>query len=287
MTTKTTTTCTRTRPVIRIPNLTVNNSTNSLPETPQGLRTASASYETLVKEDSYGILPDHKASINEQTNRDPVRVCSYKKPIGSKNPCKTGGLGARKLSTKAFTEVFKKCDLESLMKLVCLSAIKEMLFHKESWLSTNTSNSGIVDFQSTQIREIPLFLTALADRCPTSSEAVLHLHIHLGQCPKKCVDWPSKGCGYMIMNSPDEVVIALSGLWLKFGKLKLKNLICNQCCWDDRFTSGLRWDGDACGNIGRKRGPVEAEAQREWTECAVLTMEGTKSDVKWRRLDER
>ncbi|GJS93760.1 hypothetical protein Tco_0800728 [Tanacetum coccineum] len=50
---------------------------------------------------------------------------------------------------------------------------------------------------------------------------------------------------------------------------------------------GLRWDGDACGNIGRKRGPVEAEAQREWTECAVLTMEGTKSDVKWRRLDER
>ncbi|GKE47617.1 hypothetical protein Tco_1478875, partial [Tanacetum coccineum] len=75
-------------------------------------------------------------------------------------------------------------------------------------------------------------------------QAVLHLHIHLGQCPKKCVDWPSKGCGYMIMNSPDEAVIALSGLWLKFGKLKLRNLICNRCCWDDHFTSApLRDDG--------------------------------------------
>nr|GEV77408.1 hypothetical protein [Tanacetum cinerariifolium] len=83
---------------------------------------------------------------------------------------------------QAFTEVFKKCDPESSMKLVCLSAIEEMLFPKDSWLSTNMSDSGIVDFQMIWLREIPLLLTALADKCPSSSKAVLRLHLHLGQC---------------------------------------------------------------------------------------------------------
>ncbi|GKB00375.1 armadillo-like helical domain-containing protein [Tanacetum coccineum] len=53
---------------------------------------------------------------------------------------------------------------------------------KDSWLSTNTSDSGIVDFQIIWIREIPLLLTALADKCPSSSKAVLRLHLRLGQC---------------------------------------------------------------------------------------------------------
>ncbi|GJZ34134.1 hypothetical protein Tco_0579570, partial [Tanacetum coccineum] len=35
-----------------------------------------------------------------------------------------------------------------------------------------------------------------------------------------------------------KAVIALSGLWLKFEKLKLKNLIRNRCSWDDLFTAG-------------------------------------------------
>nr|GEV14249.1 RuBisCO large subunit-binding protein subunit alpha [Tanacetum cinerariifolium] len=56
----------------------------------------------------------------------------------------------------------------------------------------------------------------------------------------------SKGCGYMIMKSPDEAkaVIALSGLWLKFEKLKLRNLICNRCCWINLFTAGNDSAGD-------------------------------------------
>lgn len=89
---------------------------------------------------------------------------------------------------QAFTEVFKKCDPESSMKLVCLSAIEEMLFPKDSWLSPNTSDSGIIDFQITWIREIPLLLTLLGDKNPSLSKAVLRLQLHLGQC--------------VIMNSP-------------------------------------------------------------------------------------
>ncbi|GJU30927.1 armadillo-like helical domain-containing protein [Tanacetum coccineum] len=105
---------------------------------------------------------------------------------------------------QAFTEVFKKCDPESSMKLVCLSAIEEMLFPKDSWLSTNTSDPEIVDFQITWIREIPLLLTALADKCPSSSKVVLRLHLHLGKC--------------VIMNSPlsqefDNMQYSLTGFY--------------------------------------------------------------------------
>ncbi|KAK9052330.1 hypothetical protein SSX86_028959 [Deinandra increscens subsp. villosa] len=83
---------------------------------------------------------------------------------------------------QAFTEAFKKCDPESSMKLVCLSAIEEMLFPKNGWVSPYTSDSEIVDFQISWIREIPLLLTLLGDKNPSASKAVLLLLLHLGQC---------------------------------------------------------------------------------------------------------
>nr|XP_043635308.1 uncharacterized protein LOC122606512 [Erigeron canadensis] len=83
---------------------------------------------------------------------------------------------------QAFTEVFKKCDPESSMKLLCLSAIEEMLFPKSSFASPETSDSEIVDFQITWIREISLLLILLGDKNPVFSKAVLRLHLHLGQC---------------------------------------------------------------------------------------------------------
>ncbi|KAJ9549970.1 hypothetical protein OSB04_022513, partial [Centaurea solstitialis] len=83
---------------------------------------------------------------------------------------------------QAFTEVFKKCDPESSMKLVCLSAIEEMLFPRDSWLSPNRSDSGIINFQITWIREIPLLLILLGDKNSSLSKAVLRLQLHLGQC---------------------------------------------------------------------------------------------------------
>ncbi|XP_024993388.1 uncharacterized protein LOC112527160 isoform X1 [Cynara cardunculus var. scolymus] len=83
---------------------------------------------------------------------------------------------------QAFTEGFKKCDPESSMKLVCLSAVEEMLFPKDGWLSPSTSDSGIIDFQITWIREIPLLLILLGDKNPSLSKAVLRLQLQLGQC---------------------------------------------------------------------------------------------------------
>lgn len=81
---------------------------------------------------------------------------------------------------QAFTEVFNKCDPESSMKLVCLSAIEEMLFPQGM---PNTRNSAeIVEFQIRWIREIPLLLTVLGDKNPCSSKAVLRVQLHLGQC---------------------------------------------------------------------------------------------------------
>ncbi|KAJ0559011.1 putative pre-rRNA-processing protein Ipi1 [Helianthus annuus] len=82
----------------------------------------------------------------------------------------------------AFTEVFKKCDPESSMKLVCLSAVEEMLFLKTSWVSPNTSDSEIIDFQISWIREIPLLLTLLGDKNPLATKDVLRLQLHLAQC---------------------------------------------------------------------------------------------------------
>ncbi|KAI3713299.1 hypothetical protein L1987_71874 [Smallanthus sonchifolius] len=80
---------------------------------------------------------------------------------------------------QAFTEVFKKCDPESSMKLVCLSAIEEMLFSKHCWVSP--SDAEIMDFQISWIREIPLLLTLLGDKNPSTSKAILLLQLHLGQ----------------------------------------------------------------------------------------------------------
>ncbi|GJZ90466.1 hypothetical protein Tco_0662393 [Tanacetum coccineum] len=42
--------------------------------------------------------------------------------------------------------------------------------------------------------------------------------------PKKCGDWAKQGMRYMTINSHDEAraAIAMSGLWLKFGKLILR-----------------------------------------------------------------
>ncbi|MFS8032386.1 putative pre-rRNA-processing protein Ipi1 [Helianthus anomalus] len=82
---------------------------------------------------------------------------------------------------QTFTEAFKKCDPESPMKLVCLSAIEEMLFPKNCSVSLNTSDPVIADFQISWIREIPLLLTLLGDKNTSASKAVLLLQLHLGQ----------------------------------------------------------------------------------------------------------
>ncbi|CAI9274237.1 unnamed protein product [Lactuca saligna] len=82
---------------------------------------------------------------------------------------------------QAFTEVFKKCDPESSMKLVCLSAIEEMLFPKNTWANA-TSDSEMLEFKISWIREIPLVLSLLGDKNPLSSKAVLRVQLELGQC---------------------------------------------------------------------------------------------------------
>ncbi|XP_076951822.1 uncharacterized protein LOC143625362 [Bidens hawaiensis] len=70
---------------------------------------------------------------------------------------------------QAFTEVFKRCDTKSPMKLVCISAVEEMLFLKTFCVSPNTSDSEIADFQIPWIREIPLLLTRLGCIAPSTS----------------------------------------------------------------------------------------------------------------------
>ncbi|XP_076946709.1 uncharacterized protein LOC143618344 isoform X1 [Bidens hawaiensis] len=67
------------------------------------------------------------------------------------------------------------------MKLACLSAIEEMLFPKNCSVSPYTSDSEIMDFQISWIREIPLLLSLLGDKNSSASKAVLLLQLHLGQ----------------------------------------------------------------------------------------------------------
>ncbi|CAH1415695.1 unnamed protein product [Lactuca virosa] len=82
---------------------------------------------------------------------------------------------------QAFTEVFKKCDPESSMKLVCLSAIEEMLFPPKNMWANATSDSEMLEFKISWIREIPLVLSLLGDKNPLSSKAVLRVQLELGQ----------------------------------------------------------------------------------------------------------
>ncbi|KAL7198113.1 hypothetical protein ACSBR2_020602 [Camellia fascicularis] len=83
---------------------------------------------------------------------------------------------------QAFTETFKSCNLESSLKWACLSAIEEMLVPRQGLMQLDASDPGLLDYQITWMRELPLLLIMLDDKHPLRSRSVLSLLLRLGQC---------------------------------------------------------------------------------------------------------
>ncbi|KAL5545725.1 hypothetical protein UlMin_005412 [Ulmus minor] len=83
---------------------------------------------------------------------------------------------------QAFTKTFKDCSPESSLKLVCLSTIEEMLIPRGDMICLDARIPEILEHQIAWIRELPLLLILLCDKHPSSSQAVLHLQLKLGQC---------------------------------------------------------------------------------------------------------
>ncbi|XWS56064.1 hypothetical protein CRYUN_Cryun09bG0054800 [Craigia yunnanensis] len=92
---------------------------------------------------------------------------------------------------EAFTQTFKDCNPESSLKLACLSTIEEMLIHRGDMHYTEASDAGVLDYQTIWIRELPLLLTFLGDKWPSSSQVVLRLLLRLGQfaCSNSFLLW--------------------------------------------------------------------------------------------------
>ncbi|KAK8466466.1 hypothetical protein PHAVU_008G104000 [Phaseolus vulgaris] len=86
---------------------------------------------------------------------------------------------------QAFTLTFKESKPGSMLKLACVSAIEDMLTYIESMLSIETSNPENLNLQDALlawIGDLPLLLIQLGDKHPASSQAVLRLQLHIGQC---------------------------------------------------------------------------------------------------------
>ncbi|XP_047312940.1 uncharacterized protein LOC124916254 [Impatiens glandulifera] len=93
----------------------------------------------------------------------------------------------RSLILKDFTKLFKGCNAESPLKWACLSAVEEMLVKSQSTENMNASDSELLGYQITWIRELPALLLLLGDKQPQYSRNVLTLILRLGQCaPVNC-----------------------------------------------------------------------------------------------------
>ncbi|KAK6145745.1 hypothetical protein DH2020_022565 [Rehmannia glutinosa] len=95
---------------------------------------------------------------------------------------------------KAFTEVFKNSNPESLMKIACLSAVEEMLApikeniglnfsvqQERSPLYLDANDLTLLDYQIAWIQYLPSLLILLDDKTPLCSKAVLRLQLRVAQ----------------------------------------------------------------------------------------------------------
>lgn len=82
---------------------------------------------------------------------------------------------------QAFTEIFKSCSEDSLLKWVFLSAIEEMLIRDQGFQQLSADDSEIFDYQISWTREFPLLLIKLGNKQPSRCKSVLSLLLQLGQ----------------------------------------------------------------------------------------------------------
>lgn len=82
---------------------------------------------------------------------------------------------------EAFTQTFKDCNLESSLKLACLSAVEKMLIPNGDILDFDVSDPAVADYQISWIRELPQLLITLGDKHPSTSQVVLGLILKIGQ----------------------------------------------------------------------------------------------------------
>ncbi|XVE75869.1 hypothetical protein DITRI_Ditri12bG0126200 [Diplodiscus trichospermus] len=92
---------------------------------------------------------------------------------------------------EAFTQTFKDCNPESSLKMACLSTIEEMLVPRGEMHCTEATDTVVLDYQTVWIRELPLLLTLLGDKWPSSSQVVLNLLLRLGRfaCSNSLLLW--------------------------------------------------------------------------------------------------
>ncbi|KDO70605.1 hypothetical protein CISIN_1g002703mg [Citrus sinensis] len=151
---------------------------------------------------------------------------------------------------QAFTKIFEGCNLQSSLKLACLSAIEEMLIPGDDMVYPDASDP-LFEYQITWIRALPQLLILLGDKHPSSSQVVLHLLLRLGQCANSsspfsweyenmqysldkfyssCVDRGDVYYGPFIRLSWDSQELAICGLYYfsNLGPFLLKSIAF--CC---------------------------------------------------------
>ncbi|XP_020528524.1 testis-expressed protein 10 homolog isoform X3 [Amborella trichopoda] len=87
---------------------------------------------------------------------------------------------------KAFTELFEGCKAHSVRKLVCLSAIGEMLplIQKQDISFPDSCDLDMCEYLQMWLNALPKLLWQLGHSHPSVSKVVLHLLLRIGQCAK-------------------------------------------------------------------------------------------------------
>ncbi|KAK1562182.1 hypothetical protein Q3G72_007583 [Acer saccharum] len=100
---------------------------------------------------------------------------------------------------QAFTMTFEDCSPESSLKLACLSAIEEMLVPTDEMVCPDASDP-LFEHQIIWTRALPVLLNLLDDKHPSSSQAVLHLLLRLGQraCMNSSFAWEYDNIQYSL-----------------------------------------------------------------------------------------
>lgn len=82
---------------------------------------------------------------------------------------------------EAFTDAFRDCSVDSKLILPYLDAVGEMLLPEKSGISIAEYDSGISEYQSTWINELPGILLQSVDKAPSVTKVVLELLLRIGQ----------------------------------------------------------------------------------------------------------
>ncbi|KAF3531520.1 hypothetical protein DY000_02037253 [Brassica cretica] len=120
--------------------------TNALPESPVAAEASNGISSCSVKE--------HEATTSSPKASNTVVPSTFKKPIGAKRMGKTGGLGARKLTTKPTGNLYEQKPEEVAPGSASISSADFFGHGQDDYSNVDITASDLINRLSFQVRKI-------------------------------------------------------------------------------------------------------------------------------------